>query len=481
MQGNSPYLLSNDQVESPQSGFSGFFQDQALQNDTLETNSLHQKQVNRCANNPIKLFVGGVPPDMKKGELYDLFQESVSQVPEWPLDVKATNISCHHGFGFIDVSGIEEVKLRELLKKVQLVYNGRKFDARVAIDRKFARQKMMKNKDHKLLVNYIPPEIKHADMQEYFSKLGTLDRTYVAYDPQTGKHKGFGFVIFENLEDAIFALNMKTHKIGKHVVQVNKNMLKNEFVDNNQNNEFNSWEGSTMSGNTNSPPDYYGYGNQDYYPMQDAHYGPTRQHHYGYEAGPSPMGFQNGHPGTQHYMPQRPPPQGGMMYHQGPPPSHPHPMYPRQGPNPSYAPPPHPSYNHGPGNGYPPRPMHPQQGPAYPMPQNYPVQSPPMFCREPMPAHPNGHPVDPHPYDYGHHPERPYDHHGYERRPIDRQNTPFQECYGEQGYQYPPDANYSQPVPPHYYSEQPAYPNYNSPQYQEEMHYRGIQANAGGM
>jgi hypothetical protein len=98
---------SNDQEVPPQGDFPEFFHDQ---NEVLETECNNLMKFNKTASNPIKLFIGGVPPNMKKGELNDMFHESVSQVPAWPSDVKTGNISCHHGFGFIDVSNIEEFK-----------------------------------------------------------------------------------------------------------------------------------------------------------------------------------------------------------------------------------------------------------------------------------------------------------------------------------------------------------------------------------
>ena len=193
-------------------------------NSSITDSDEDKKVIINQHNQAIKMFIGGVPPHMKVQELYELFQDTVRPLDTWPTDFTLSNVSCHQGFGFIDISGIPEGKLRKLLKDLRLIYNGRKFDVRIAIDRKFARQKMMKNKDKKLLVNNIAPEITHKEMEEYFSSLGPIDRTYVAYDPKSGKCKGFGFVIFENLEDAMNALAIKNHFIGNCQVQVNKNM-----------------------------------------------------------------------------------------------------------------------------------------------------------------------------------------------------------------------------------------------------------------
>jgi hypothetical protein len=71
--------------------------------------------------------------------------------------------------------------------------------------------------------------IGHTELYGYFSKFGKLDKAYVAYDPVRGYHKGFGFVIFEELEDAHKVLTIKCHFIQDVRVLVTKNLLKNEY------------------------------------------------------------------------------------------------------------------------------------------------------------------------------------------------------------------------------------------------------------
>ena len=71
--------------------------------------------------------------------------------------------------------------------------------------------------------------IGHTELYGYFSKFGKLDKAYVAYDPVRGYHKGFGFVIFEELQDAQKVLTIKCHFIQDVRVLVTKNLLKNEY------------------------------------------------------------------------------------------------------------------------------------------------------------------------------------------------------------------------------------------------------------
>ena len=73
----------------------------------------------------------------------------------------------------------------------------------------------------KLYVGNISPEATEASLTALFSMFGTVDKAYVIPDPETGKCKGYGFVIMNSADDAqkaIAALNGK--KCGEFTVKV---------------------------------------------------------------------------------------------------------------------------------------------------------------------------------------------------------------------------------------------------------------------
>lgn len=85
---------------------------------------------------------------------------------------------------------------------MKIFYKGKKFDVRIAVNSKDAKEDIEKNKEKKLLVSNITKKITHVELKKYFSKFGKLENAYVAYNPNTSQHKGFGFVIFEDMEAA---------------------------------------------------------------------------------------------------------------------------------------------------------------------------------------------------------------------------------------------------------------------------------------
>ncbi|MDD5064211.1 MAG: RNA-binding protein [Phycisphaerae bacterium] len=64
----------------------------------------------------------------------------------------------------------------------------------------------------KLYVGNISPDADEASLKALFSMFGTVEKAYIIPDRETGKSKGFGFVVMSSDDDAqaaIKALNGK--------------------------------------------------------------------------------------------------------------------------------------------------------------------------------------------------------------------------------------------------------------------------------
>ena len=75
----------------------------------------------------------------------------------------------------------------------------------------------------KVYVGNIGPEANEANLKALFSMFGTVERAYIISDRDTGKSKGFGFVVMgsdEEAQAAIGALNGKD--CGGYTVKVNE-------------------------------------------------------------------------------------------------------------------------------------------------------------------------------------------------------------------------------------------------------------------
>jgi RNA recognition motif-containing protein len=194
--------------------------------DTKVVKSMHQLPTKAKET---KFFVGGVPPKMHRTALQGLFENSVIKYSLPKCNI--VDVACHEGFGFVTINGLSQSEVESYLSKMKITHKGRRLDVRLAVDRKVAKENMEKEKDKKLLVCNLSKGIGHTKLQEYFCKFGKLDRAYVAYDPVTGSHKHFGFVIFEDIKVAKKVLKTKIHFICGEKTHVTENLLKNEYKD----------------------------------------------------------------------------------------------------------------------------------------------------------------------------------------------------------------------------------------------------------
>jgi cold-inducible RNA-binding protein len=80
----------------------------------------------------------------------------------------------------------------------------------------------------KLYVGNLPYNISDDQLSGMFAKFGTPDSARVITDRDTGQSKGFGFVEFNNPDQAKEALTLNGTEFGGRAIRVNEARPKNE-------------------------------------------------------------------------------------------------------------------------------------------------------------------------------------------------------------------------------------------------------------
>ncbi|XP_023334541.1 RNA-binding protein squid [Eurytemora carolleeae] len=75
--------------------------------------------------------------------------------------------------------------------------------------------------DRKLFCGGLPQECTQDDLKEYFGKYGELERVQLKMDPQTGRSRGFAFVLFKEVE-SLEAASQDEHSIKGKKATVKK-------------------------------------------------------------------------------------------------------------------------------------------------------------------------------------------------------------------------------------------------------------------
>ncbi len=75
----------------------------------------------------------------------------------------------------------------------------------------------------KLYVGNLSPDANEASLKTLFSMFGAVERAYIIPDKETGKSKGFGFVVMSSDEEAQAAIGaLDGKKCGEYTVRVSE-------------------------------------------------------------------------------------------------------------------------------------------------------------------------------------------------------------------------------------------------------------------
>ncbi|XP_020818621.1 RNA-binding protein Musashi homolog Rbp6 isoform X3 [Drosophila serrata] len=164
---------------------------------------------------PGKLFVGGLSWQTSSDKLKEYFNMfgSVTDV----LIMKDPITQRSRGFGFItfqDPSTVEKV-----LKVPIHTLDGKKIDPKHATPKNRPRQA---NKTKKIFVGGVSQDTSADEVKAYFNQFGAVEETVMLMDQQTKRHRGFGFVTFENEDVVDRVCEIHFHTIKNKKVECKK-------------------------------------------------------------------------------------------------------------------------------------------------------------------------------------------------------------------------------------------------------------------
>jgi len=227
-------------------------------------------------NDPGKMFIGGLSWQTTPESIREYFSSFGDLAEVMVMKDPATRRS--RGFGFItfsDPTGVEKV-----LKYPVHQLDGKIVEPKVAVPRKTNPKLVMRTK--KIFVGGLSATTSLEDIRAYFEQFSHVQDAMLAYDKITNRHRGFGFVTFDN-EDVVDKIcEIHFHEINGKMVESKKALPKEPRL-------------SYYSSYTNP---YYGGGvgpghSQLSPPGTRNYYGPT-----GY---PGPGGYMNGNRFYQHH------------------------------------------------------------------------------------------------------------------------------------------------------------------------------------
>ncbi|XP_069960273.1 uncharacterized protein [Cherax quadricarinatus] len=179
-----------------------------------------------------KIFVGGIDYTTTDESLKEHFSTWGEVVDAVVMKDPTNNRS--RGFGFVTFMNPDHVDAVQRARPHKV--DGRLVETKRAVPRSDANNTFLPTANHpdanhtRIFIGGLPQDVKEDDLETYFAHFGRVTCINIMYDKNSGRHRGFAFVDFNDYDPVDKVLLTRNHSIKGRPIDVKKAISKSDIT-----------------------------------------------------------------------------------------------------------------------------------------------------------------------------------------------------------------------------------------------------------